>query len=677
VKIKDIFIALVIIPIILLIIIPLNSTFIDILLSFNIALSITILLITLYVKEPLEFSIFPSLLLITTLFRLALNISSTRLILRDGYAGSVIATFGSFVIGDNIVVGFIIFLIIIVVQFIVITKGAERVSEVGARFTLDAMPGKQMAIDADLNAGLIDEQEAKERRRKIQREADFYGAMDGASKFVKGDAIVGIIITAINVIGGMVIGSLKDNLELTEVIKKYTLLTVGDGLVSQIPALIISTAMGIIVTRAASDSNLGEDLLKQLSSQPIVLPITGATLFLFGSIKGMPHIPMYALAALFMYLGYTLSKSKVSLPDEEEERILEEQLEDIRKPENVMSLLNVDPIELEFGYGIIPLADSSQGGDLLDRVVMIRRQCALDLGIIVPIVRLRDNIQLKSNEYVIKIKGIEVARGEVMFDHYLAMNPGDMEEEIPGIKTTEPAFGLPALWITEEQRDRAEMLGYTVVDIPSIISTHLSEVIKKHCSELLTRQEVQNLIDNVKSNYPVVVEELVPKQMTVGEVQKVLANLLRENVPIRDMVTILETLADYIGLTRDTDLLTEYVRQALKRVITDRFVEGNKLLSITLDPEVEETITDAIQQTEQGIYLTLEPAVARALVTEISKQVNKLVSMGAQPVLLTSAVVRMHIKKLTQQTMPSLIVLSYNELDPAVEIQSIGVVRLS
>ncbi|MGI6113225.1 MAG: flagellar biosynthesis protein FlhA [Mahellales bacterium] len=675
-KLKDIFIAIIIISIVMLIIIPLNDVIIDVLLSFNIALSIIILLVTLYTKEPLEFSIFPPLLLITTLFRLALNISSTRLILRDGYAGSVIATFGSFVIGDNLIVGFIIFLIIVVIQFMVITKGAERVAEVAARFTLDAMPGKQMAIDADLNSGLINEQQAKQRRLKIQKEADFYGAMDGASKFVKGDAIVGIIITVINIVGGIAIGSLQDNLELTEVINKYTLLTVGDGLVSQIPALIISTASGIIVTRAASDSNLGQDLFKQLSSQPIVLPVAGGTLLILGSIKGMPHVPMYALAILFIYLGYKLKKANAPTP-EEEEQVIEQQLEDIRKPENVMSLLNIDPIELEFGYGIIPLADGNQGGDLLDRVVMIRRQCALDLGIIVPIVRLRDNIQLQPNEYIIKIKGIQVARGEVMFDHYMAMNPGDIDEEIPGVKTTEPAFGLPALWITEEQRDKAEMVGYTVVDIPSIISTHLSEIIKRHCSELLTRQEVQNLIDNVKSSYPVVVEELVPKQMSVGEVQKVLANLLRENVPIRDMVTILETLADYINMTRDTDLLTEYVRQALKRVITNRFVEGNRLLTITLDPEVDEYITDAIQQTEQGIYITLEPKKIKTLVSEISKQVNRLVSMGAQPVLLTSAVVRMHIKKLTQQTMPGLIVLSYNELDPAVEIQSIGVVRIS
>ncbi|MGI5850672.1 MAG: flagellar biosynthesis protein FlhA, partial [Caldicoprobacterales bacterium] len=577
-------IAFIIIMIVLLIIVPLSEFVMDILLTMNLALSLVILLISLFAKNALEFSIFPSLLLITTLYRLALNVSSTRLILIEGSAGKVIETFGRFVVRGNVGVGFIIFLIIIIVQFVVITKGAERVSEVAARFTLDAMPGKQMAIDADLNSGLIDEREARTRRRDIQREADFYGAMDGASKFVKGDAIVGIIITIINVVGGIIVGFGK--MEIQEIISTYVLLTVGDGLVSQIPALLISTSMGIIVTKAASESSLGQDLLKQITGQPVVLIISGIMLCLLGFFPGFPTWLLLPLGGILIYLGFFLLRSWQDDVVVEEDMIQQE-LEDIRKPENVANLLSLDPIELEFGYGIIPLADVNQGGDLLDRVVMIRRQMALELGLIVPVVRLRDNIQLDPNEYVIKIKGTVIARGQVMADRFLAMDPGIAEGEIEGIDTLEPAFGLPAKWIEEDHRERAEFMGYTVVDAPSIIATHLTEVIKQYGHELLGRQEVQSLLDNLRERNPVLVDEVVPKLLSLGELQKVLANLIRESVSIRDMVTILETLADYASIVRDPDLLTEYVRQALSRTITQRFIPDNKGQVITLDSQLE------------------------------------------------------------------------------------------
>ncbi len=664
-----------IVGIILMIIIPLPSGMLDVMLTLNISLSVVIFLITMYIKEPLEFSVFPSMLLITTLFRTSLNFSSTRLILGKGDAGKVVDTFGNFVTGGNMVVGIVMFLILVVVQFMVITKGSERVAEVGARFTLDAMPGKQMAIDADLNSGLINDQQAKERRKKVQREADFYGAMDGASKFVKGDAIAGIIITIINISAGFLIGMLQMELSAGEAASKFMILTIGDGLVNQVPALFISVASGMIVTRAASESNLGTDIGKQLFSQPKALYFTSVVLIILSFI-GLPPVPNIILAIVFSFVAYTIQKNLKESEHEDEIKAQDIEVEEIRKPENVMTLLQVDPIELEFGYGIIPLADANQGGDLLDRVVMIRRQCALDLGMIVPVIRLRDNIQLKPNDYIIKIKGIEVAKGEIMFDHYMAMNPGTADVELEGIKTIEPAFGLPAVWITEDQKERAEMLGYTVVDPPSIIATHLTEIVKSSAHELLGRQDIQKLVDNLRESYPALVDEVVPKMLSIGEMQKVLANLLKENVSIRDMVTIMETLADYAPMTKDPDMLTEYVRQALRRSITKRFITNNKAKVITLDAALEQSIMDAVQQTEYGAYLNLDPQRIQDIYNSLSKEIQKFSNIGEQPLVLASPVVRIYFKKLTEQVAPGLTVLSYNELDPSVEVQSIGVVRL-
>ena len=671
---RDISLPVIIVAIVLAFIIPLPSAVIDVLLAVNIMVSVIILLNTIYMREALQMSIFPSLLVITTLFRLALNVSTTRLIIGRGEAGGVIEGFGRFVGGNDLVVGFIIFIVITLVNFMVITRGAERVAEVAARFTLDAMPGKQMAIDADLNSGLIDEAEAKERRKKIQKEADFYGSMDGASKFVKNDAIMGIVITVLNIVGGIIMGMVTRGESIQEALQTYAILTIGDGLVSQIPALMISTSTSFIVTRAASESDMGTDFLKQVFSNPKVLYIASALSFILAFF--LPTIPFLILATVLAFLGYTLSRQQIAEQKQQEVQIEETEVEEIRKPENVVSLLQVDPIEVEFGYGIIPLADVNQGGDLLDRVVTIRRQLALELGMIVPIIRLRDNIQLAPNEYQIKVKGVDVARGELMLDRYMAMDPGLAEEEIDGIKTTEPAFGLPATWITEDQRDRAEMLGYTVVDPPSVMATHLTEVIKKYAHELTGRQEVQALLDNVKQNYPVIVEELIPKLMTVGEIQKVLANLLKEGVSIRDMVTILEALADYAPVTNDTDMLTEYVRQRLGRAISRRFFSDQNTSVITLDPKLEQLMLDSLQKTETGTYLTLEPGVTNQILGSLSRQVHKLVQLGKQPIVLASPVVRLYFRKLADQAIPGIVVLSYNELDPELEIQSAGVVSI-
>lgn len=671
---RDVSLPAIIVAIVLAFILPLPGTVIDVLLAINIMISVIILLNTIYMKEALQMSIFPSLLVITTLYRLALNVSTTRLIIGKGEAGGVIEGFGRFVGGNDLVVGFIIFIVITLVNFIVITRGAERVAEVAARFTLDAMPGKQMAIDADLNAGLINEAEAKERRKKIQKEADFYGAMDGASKFVKNDAIMGIVITVLNIVGGIIMGMVIRGETLQEALQTYAILTIGDGLVSQIPALMISVSTSFIVTRAASESDMGVDFLKQVFSNPKVLYIASVLSFILAFF--LPTVPFLVLAAVLAFLGYTLSRQQIAEQKQQEVQIEETEAEEIRKPENVVTLLQVDPIEVEFGYGIIPLADVNQGGDLLDRVVMIRRQLALELGMIVPIIRLRDNIQLAPNEYLIKIKGVETARGELMLDHYLAMDPGIAEEEIEGIKTREPAFGLPAIWITEDQRDRAEMLGYTVVDPPSVIATHLTEIIKKYAHELTGRQEVQTLLDNVRQNYPVIVEELVPKLMTVGDIQKVLANLLREGVSIRDMVTILEALADHAPVTNDTDMLTEYVRQRLGRAISKKYFSDQNTGVITLDPKLEQMLMDSLQRTETGTYLALEPGIANSILGSLSRQVQKLVQLGKQPVILASPVVRLYFKKLADQAIPGIVVLSYNELDPELEIQSAGVVSI-
>ncbi|HOQ17113.1 MAG TPA: flagellar biosynthesis protein FlhA [Defluviitaleaceae bacterium] len=680
-KFGDIFLGVFVIAIIAMIIVPLPLFLLDILLILNISLSLMILLTALFSKEPLELSTFPTILLITTLFRLGLNISTTRLILGQGDAGAVVRTFGSFVAGGNIVLGVIVFIIIVIIQFLVITKGAERVSEVSARFILDAMPGKQMAIDADLNTGLIDEAEAKLRRKKIQDEASFYGAMDGASKFVKNDAIAGIIITFINIIGGIILGTTgivtKKPMPIMEALDVYTVLTIGDGLVSQIPSLLISTATGILVTKTASESDMSSDLIKQLGSTPRVLQITGVTIIILGLVTPLPDYITLPVGILLLLGANTIDKNLKLQSISEEISSEDIEAEEVRRPENVVSLLKVDPIELEFGYGIIPLADINQGGDLLDRVVMIRRQIALELGAIVPIIRLRDNIQLSPNQYVIKIKGVEVSKGEILFDHYMAMNPGYVEEEIDGIETVEPAFGLPALWISESQREKAEILGYTVVDPPSIIATHLTEIIKRHIHELLSRQDVQTLVDNVKETHPALVEELVPKILTISEIQKVLANLLKESVSIRDLVTIFETLADYGTITRDTDLLTEYVRQNLSRAISKKFLNQPSNKVITLDPDLEQKIMDSVQQSEQGSYLALDPESTQKIFERLNQEIRRFNSIGQQPILLTSPIVRIYFRRLTEQVAPDLIILSYNEIDPSIEIQSIGMVSIS
>ena len=673
-KLSD-YVAMSIVGVVLLMIIPMPTAVMDILITLNIAISLVIFMISMYIKEPLELSVFPSLLLITTLFRLSLNFATARNILGKADAGKVVEAFGSFVTGSNPVVGIIMFLILVIVQFLVITKGSERVAEVSARFTLDAMPGKQMAIDADLNSGLITEQEARARRKKIEREADFYGAMDGASKFVKGDAIAGIIIIIINISGGLIIGIAQMGMGLGEAALKFTNLTIGDGLVSQIPALFISIASGMVVTRAASDSNLGQDILSQLFAQPKLLYFASAVLTIF-ALTGLPVVPNLILAATLAFVGFTLQRTLKEAKIEEEIKAQDVEVEEIRKPENVMSLLQVDPIELEFGYGIIPLADASQGGDLLDRVVMIRRQCALELGMIVPVIRLRDNIQLRPNEYVIKIKGIDVAKGELMFDNYLAMNPGTADGDLEGIETIEPAFGLPAVWINDSQKERAEMMGYTVVDPPSIIATHLTEVVKSHAHELLGRQDVQKLVDNIRENHPSLVDEVVPKILGLGDIQKVLANLLKENISIRDMVTIMETLADYGTITKDTDMLTEYVRQGMKRGITRKFIPENNTRVVTLDSGLEQIIMDSVQQTEYGAFLNIDPKVAQSVISNTLKEVQKLTSVGEQPIVLASPIVRLYFKRLTEQVAPALIVLSYSEIDSSTEVQSVGMVSI-
>ena len=673
-KFGDIVVALGIVGIVIIIIFPIPKPLLSILLSLNIAFSLLILLLSMYTKDVLEISIFPSLLLIATLFRLSLNISTTRGILMDGDAGKVVEVFGKVVIQDNVIVGFIIFFIIVIIQFVVITKGAERVAEVSARFTLDAMPGKQMAIDADLNSGLITEEEAIKKRGDIQKYADFYGSMDGATKFVKGDAIAGILITIINIVGGLAMG-VSGGMNFKEAMQKYTLLTVGDGLVSQIPALLISTATGLIVTRAASDSNLGQDLIDQLfGNNPDLLYLIAGLMIALGVFTPLPAATYIILGLIFAFIAYSMNKVTKKEVYEVEEDISE--AEELRKPENVLELLKVDDIELELGYGLIPLAEVSQGGDLLDRVVMIRRQIAMDLGLIVPIIRFRDNIQLNPNEYIIKIKGVQVSKGEVLFDHYLAMDPGTGEGTVEGIDTIEPAFGLPAKWIRESEREKAEIFGYTVVDPPSVIATHLTEVIKEHAHELLGRQDVKLLVDNVREEYPAVVDELVPNVLTIGEIQKVLSNLLKEQISIRDMVTILETLADYGSVTKDADLLTEYVRQRLSGYITNKYVENSELNVVTLDSEVEEIIMNSINRTETGAYLALEPNMAQGILNNTFRAVQKLTAIGEQPIILTAPIVRLYFKRLTEQLTRDLIVLSYNEIEPSVEVQSIGMVSI-
>ena len=659
----------------IMLIVPIPSGLLDVLLCINMAVAFTIMFGSMFAKEALDMSYFPTVLLFTTILRISLNVSSTRLILTSGDPGNVVRTFGQFVGGNDLIMGAIVFIILIIIQFMVINKGSERVAEVTARFTLDAMPGKQMAIDADLNTGAITDKQAKERRDKIQQEASFFGSMDGAVKYVKGDAAAGLIITAVNIVGGILMGMFRQGLDFNTALNTYAVLTIGDGLVSQIPSLLISLSTGILVTKGSKDADFGAALISQLFGVPRTMYMVGAVLIGLGIVTPLNTIIFVGVGVAFVVTGRMMAGTIETAQIENEANQEEMAAEEIRQPENVTSLLQVDPIELEFGYGIIPLADVNQGGDLLDRVVMIRRQIALELGTIVPIIRLRDNIQLNPNQYIIKIKGIQVSEGEILFDHYMAMNPGYVEEEITGIKTFEPSFHLPAVWITEGQRERAESLGYTVVDPPSIIATHLTEVIRQHIAELLSRQDVQNLVDNLKESNPSIVEELVPKMLGLGEVQKVLQNLLREGISIRDLLTIFETLADYAQTTRDTDVLTEYVRQSLKRAISAKYFPANETTSVvTLDPKVEQEIMSSVKQTEQGAYLTLAPERTKAIMASVQTEIDKLESLGKNPIIITSPIVRMYFKRLTEDYFKDLIVVSYNEVETNVELQSVGMV---
>ena len=668
--------AFILVPILCLII-PVPLFLLDLLFALNIALSMIILFNALFSKEPLDMSAFPTLLLLTTLFRLSLNVSSTRNILLKADAGNVVDTFGNFVGGGNLVVGAIVFFVLVIMQLLVINKGSERVSEVTARFTLDAMPGKQMAIDADLNTGAITDEEAKERREKIQQESAFFGSMDGATKYVKGDATAGLVITVLNFVGGIAIGVLMNGMDINAAVQRYSILTIGDGLVSQIPSLMISLSTGILVTKGSKEADVGNILRRQLFSTPKVLNIVGIALIGLGLFTPLNMLVFCAYGIMFLLTARMIANQLEMTETDEAVSEEEESAEEIRRPENVSSLLQVDAIELEFGYGIIPLADVNQGGDLLDRVVMIRRQIALELGCVVPMIRLRDNIQLNPNQYLIKIKGVPGSEGEILFDHYMAMNPGYVEEEISGIPTFEPSYHLPAIWITESQRERAESLGYTVVDPPSIIATHLMEIIRSHLDELLTRQDVHNLIENVKEANETLVSELVPKLLNVGEIQKVLQNLLAEGISIRDLVTIFETLADYAPTTHDTDVLTEYVRQSLKRAISNQYFNNNETTSVvTLDPNVEQVIMDSVKQTEQGAYLALDPDYTNRLMTSLREETDKLEELGRTPIIITSPIVRMYLKKLTQEQFRNLHVLSYNEIDSDVELQSVGMVTV-
>jgi flagellar biosynthesis protein FlhA len=676
---SDLATSAIILVVILIIIIPLPTWLLDALLIMNITISLFIMLATLFIKDALEFSVLPTLLLLTTLFRLGLNLSSTKLILGNGGdAGHVISTFGSFVIGGNLVVGLVAFIIIVAIQFIVITKGAERVSEVAARFTLDAMPGKQMAIDADLNTGAIDEATARKRRMDIQREADFYGSMDGASKFIKGDAILSIVITIVNIVGGLIVGLTMEHMEINNAINIYTLATVGDGLVSQIPALLISTSTGIVVTRSASDSSFGVDLTKQLLSNPNAMLICGGVLVAMLFIPGFPKPQLLFIASVLLGTGYYLRRSvKKKAAEPEPEEAVQQAADEKRKPENVLNLLQVEQLELEFGYGILPMVDVSLGGDLLDRIIMIRRQCAVDLGIILPSIRMRDNIRLTTNEYRIMIKGIEVARGEIMPDHYLAINSDGVEETITGIETIEPTFGLPALWITKKQREKAELLGYTTIDPPSVITTHLMEVIKTNASELMNRQQVQLLMENLAQQQPALVEEVVPKMFSYGDVQKILVRLLRENIPIKNLATIIETLAEYGAMTKNPDDLTEYVRQNLARVITNRFLIGDDVAVVALDSKVEQLIAEKTKRTESGIVTVLEPAQLQMLYKNTKEIIERAAVEGKKSVALTAPAVRPRFKKLIEQIAPNLPVLSYAEIDQNMELHIENIIKMT
>lgn len=683
-KILSTIVSIFILIIVALIIIPLPPAVLDMMFILNITCAVIILLLTMYIKNALQFSVFPSILLITTVFRLALNISSTRLILtKSGQAGQVIKTFGSFVLQGNIVVGFVVFLIIVLVNFIVITKGSERIAEVAARFRLDAMPGKQMAIDADMNSGLINEQQARQRRQDVQREAEFYGAMDGASKFVKGDAVMSIIITFINFLGGLIIGMVQGGNSFNDVLSIYSIATVGDGLVSQIPALLISTATGMIVTRAASDSTLGQDVTKQFTAQPDVIIIAGIALVVMCFIPGMPKVQIILLAVLLLAGGFKIRQKMVNNIDGEnpetktkkEEKTVSE-TEYYKDIGHIYNLLPLDAIEMDFGYSLIPLVDERSGSSFVERLVSFRKQLAIDMGIVMPAVRLRDNGMLNPNQYTIKIKGEEVARGEVLIDYYLALDPGNLTGEIDGIDTIEPAYGIPSKWITPDKKDMAEIYGYTVIDPLSVIVTHLSETVKKHAYELLTRQDINQLLESVKKYDSQLVSDVVPGMISLANLQKVLCSLLKEGIPIRDMETILETISNYSQGVRDPELLTEYVRQALKRTITRKWSHGGQIRVITLDSDVEKVIVNSISKNERGTYLSLDPQTTQKIITKLTECISKVKNVVTTPIILTSPVVRIYFSKLLQQFYPKAVVLSFSELDSSIQIQAVANVTL-
>ncbi|MCI8593394.1 MAG: flagellar biosynthesis protein FlhA [Lachnospiraceae bacterium] len=683
-------VSLIVVMIVLLLIIPLNTFLVDVMIILNIGVSMLILLISMNIKEPLEFSIFPSLLLITTLFRIGINVSTTRSILGNGgSAGAVIRAMGDFVLQGNVVVGCVIFLIIVLVQFLVITKGAERVAEVAARFTLDAMPGKQMAIDADLGSGLINEQEAKERRQKIQKEADFYGSMDGATKIVKGDATMSLIITAVNFIGGCVIGMVMGGMTFTEVLSAYSLATVGDGLVSQIPALMISTATGMIVTRAVAEDSLNIDVTKQFLNQPRSIMLTGAMLAILLVLPGMPKLQLAVVSLVLMLGGWQLSRrmEEMAQPAQaqtgegtlrmtEEEQLQAAEEENFKDINSVYSLINVEPIEMEFGYSLIPLVDEASGGRMIDRIVIFRRQYAQEMGLVIPSIRLRDSSSLNTNQYLIKIRGEEVAKGEILVDYYLALEPPNLEKEIDGIDTIEPAYGIPSKWITVDKKEMAEIYGYTVIDPLSVMLTHLSETVRQHAHELLNRQEVVRLVENMKKQTPELVEELIPSLISYGNFQKILTNLLKEGIPIKDMETIMETIIDSAMTVKDIDTITENIRVALKRTITRKFCEGGSMKVVTLDAELEKSIVTSLTSGERGMYLALSPDVMQNIITQLSDEVKKFHELAQSPLVLTSQVVRVHFYRLIEQFFPDVYVLSFNEISNNIQIQAIGNITL-
>jgi flagellar biosynthesis protein FlhA len=678
---SDVIMALAVVGILIFMVMPLPTMLLDLLLSFNITLSLIILLASMYVQRPLELSAFPSILLLGTLFRLSLNVASTRIILLHGNegtmaAGKVIMAFGGFVVGGNYLVGIIVFLILVAINFMVITKGAGRIAEVAARFTLDAMPGKQMSIDADLNAGIINEQEARRRREVIAQEAEYYGAMDGANKFVRGDAIAGIIITLINIIGGLAIGVFQNSMSFAHAAQNYTLLTIGDGLVTQVPALVVSTAAGVIVTRAGAESSLGEEITAQILIQPKAIAVASVVLFGFGLVPGLPTIPFMVLAVLSGGLAYVVFQSVKKTAQAEE--ALKMQEEQVIPADGFEALPPLDTLAIEVGYGLIPLVDIEQNGQLLDRIKSLRRQIAREVGIIVAPVHIQDNMQLKPGEYTILLKGNEVARGELMANYYLAMNPGTAEDKIDGIPTQEPTYGLPALWIKEDTKENALAKGFTVVDLATVMTTHLSEIVKKHCHELLGRQDVQQLLDTLKDTHPKVVEELIPNLLPLGGVVKVLQNLLREQIPIRDLLAILETLADWAPVIKDLDILTERVRQVLARTITKTHLnpEG-KIVAITLGHSIESAISGALQQTDQGSFLSLDPPVAQQIMNNLARSLEKMASTDDPPVVMCSAQVRHHFKMLADRFLPHLTVLSYDEILSNIEIQSIDMLELT